>query len=51
MGNKNFKNRRLMTEEELYKWIYNLKLQTLTDELKDTIVEKIQDLVWTLTNK
>jgi hypothetical protein len=40
-----------MTEQELYKWIYNLKLQTLTDELKDTIVEKIQDLIWTLTNK
>jgi hypothetical protein len=40
-----------MTEEELYKWIYNLELQTLTDELKEEIVEKIQDLVWTLTNK
>jgi len=40
-----------MTEEELYKWIYNLELQTLTDELKEDIVEKIQDLVWTLTNK
>jgi len=51
MGNKNFKNRRLMTEEELYKWIYNLELQTLTDELKEEIVEKIQDLIWTLTNK
>jgi len=40
-----------MTEEELYKWIYNLELQTLTDEFKEEIVEKIQDLVWTLTNK
>ena len=40
-----------MTEEEFYEWIYNLELQTLTDELKDTIVEKIQDLIWTLTNK
>ena len=40
-----------MTEEEFYEWVYNLELQTLTDELKEDIVEKIQDLVWTLTNK
>ena len=40
-----------MSEDEFYEWIYNLELQTLTDELKEDIVEKIQDLVWTLTNK
>ena len=37
-----------MTEKELYKWIYNLELQTLTDELKEEIVEKVQDLIDTL---
>jgi hypothetical protein len=37
-----------MTEHELYEWIYNLELQTLTDELKDDIVEKVQDLIYTL---
>jgi len=33
-----------MSKEELIEWIYNLPLQTLTDELKDDIVEKIDDL-------
>jgi len=33
-----------MSKEELIGWIYNLPLQTLTDELKDDIVEKIDDL-------
>ena len=33
-----------MSKEELIYWIYNLPLQTLTDELKDDIVEKIEDL-------
>ena len=38
-----------MSKEELDKailidWIYNLPLQTLTDELKEDIVEKIEDL-------
>ena len=50
MDAKNTKNRRLMTEHELYDWIYNLKLQTLTDELKDDIVEKVQDVIFTLKN-
>ena len=40
-----------MEEDELYEWIYNLKLQTLTDELKDDIVEKVQDLVHILKNQ
>jgi len=34
-----------MTEEEFYEWVYNLELQTLTDELKEDIVEKVQDLI------
>ena len=51
MDAKNTKNRRLMTEHELYDWIYNLKLQTLTDELKDDIVEKVQDVIFTLKNQ
>ena len=29
--------------DDLIEWIYNLPLQTLTDELKDDIVEKIED--------
>tara|TARA_B110000503_G_C7169675_1_gene423701 strand:- start:2962 stop:3084 length:123 start_codon:yes stop_codon:yes gene_type:complete len=33
-----------MIKEELIEWIYNLPLQTLTDELKDDIVEKIEEL-------
>ena len=33
-----------MSKEELIEWIYNLQLQTLTDELKDDIVEKIEEL-------
>jgi len=33
-----------MSKEELIDWIYNLPLQTLTDELKDDIAEKIDDL-------
>ena len=33
-----------MSKEELIEWIYNLPLQTLTDELKDDIVEKIEEL-------
>ena len=37
-----------MTEDEFYEWIYNLELQTLTDELKEDIVEKVQDLIDTL---
>jgi hypothetical protein len=34
-----------MDKEELITWIYSLPLQTLTDELKDDIVEKIDDLI------
>jgi len=34
-----------MTEDEFNEWLYNLKLQTLTDELKDDIIEKVQDLI------
>ena len=34
-----------MTEEEFNEWLYNLELQTLTDELKDEIMEKVQDLI------
>tara|TARA_R110000772_G_scaffold167114_1_gene278727 strand:+ start:1032 stop:1145 length:114 start_codon:yes stop_codon:yes gene_type:complete len=33
-----------MNKEELIEWIYSLPLQVLTDELKDDIVEKIDDL-------
>ena len=33
-----------MSKEELIDWIENLPLQTLTDELKDDIIEKIDDL-------
>jgi len=33
-----------MNKEELIEWIENLPLQTLTDELKDDIIEKIDDL-------
>ena len=33
-----------MSKEEVIEWIYNLPLQTLTDELKDDIVEKIEEL-------
>jgi len=33
-----------MSKEKLIDWIYNLPLQTLTDELKDDIVEKIEEL-------
>ena len=36
-----------MNKDEVIEWIYNLQLQTLTDELKDDIVEKIEEL----TNK
>ena len=34
-----------MTENEFNEWLYNLELQTLTDELKDTIMEKVQDVI------
>jgi hypothetical protein len=34
-----------MTEAEFNEWLYDLELQTLTDELKDEIVEKVQDLI------
>ena len=34
----------MKSKEELIEWIYNLQLQTLTVELKDDIVEKIEDL-------
>ena len=33
-----------MNKDELIEWILNLPLQTLTDELKDDIIEKIDDL-------
>jgi hypothetical protein len=33
-----------MNKDEVIEWIYNLQLQTLTDELKDDIVEKIEEL-------
>ena len=33
-----------MSKDEVIEWIYNLKLQTLTDELKDDIVEKIEEI-------
>tara|TARA_R100001509_G_scaffold81201_1_gene45740 strand:- start:1843 stop:1947 length:105 start_codon:yes stop_codon:yes gene_type:complete len=33
-----------MTIEEITEWIWSLPLQTLTDELKDDIVEKIEQL-------
>ena len=33
-----------MTMDDLIEWIYNLPVQTLTDELKDDIVEKIENL-------
>jgi len=33
-----------MSKKELIEWIENLPLQTLTDELKDDIIEKIDDL-------
>ena len=33
-----------MSKEELIEWIENLPLQTLTDELKDDIIQKIDDL-------
>jgi len=33
-----------MSKEKLIEWIENLPLQTLTDELKDDIIEKIDDL-------
>lgn len=32
-----------MDKEELIEWIYNLPLQVLTDELKDDIVEKLEE--------
>jgi hypothetical protein len=34
-----------MTEDEFNEWLYNLELQTLTDKLKDEIMEKVQDLI------
>jgi hypothetical protein len=40
-----------MTEDEFNEWLYNLELQTLTDELKDDIVEKVQDLITFLNIK
>ena len=33
-----------MSKEELIEWIENLPLQTLTNELKDDIIEKIDEL-------
>ena len=33
-----------MSKEELIEWIENLPLQTLTDELKDDIIQKIDEL-------
>lgn len=32
-----------MTLAELLEWVYNLPIQTLTDELKDDIAEKIEE--------
>jgi hypothetical protein len=40
-----------MTEDEFNEWLYNLELQTLTDELKDEIMEKVQDLITFLNIK
>jgi hypothetical protein len=40
-----------MTSDELYEWIYDLEVQTLTDELKDDIVEQVQAVIETLKNK
>jgi hypothetical protein len=40
-----------MTEDEFNEWLYNLELQTLTDELKDDIIEKVQDLITFLNIK
>lgn len=33
-----------MTKEELIQWINEIPLQTLTNELKDEIIEKIEEL-------
>jgi len=30
--------------EKFVKWLYNLPLQTLTDELKDDIIQKIEKI-------
>jgi hypothetical protein len=40
-----------MEEDEFNEWLYNLELQTLTDELKDEIMEKVQDLITFLNIK
>ena len=34
-----------MTQEELTDWLAGLDTQTLTDELKDTILEKVAEVV------
>jgi hypothetical protein len=39
-----------MEESEFYEWFYNLELQTLTDELKHDIMDKVQDLIITIKN-
>ncbi len=33
-----------MTTDQLIEWVYNLPLQTLTDELKESIIENIENL-------
>lgn len=39
-----------MTLAELLEWVYNLPIQTLTDELKDDIAEKIEEYSKTKQN-
>jgi hypothetical protein len=34
-----------MTKYELIEWIYDLPLQTLTDELKEEIVSEIENMM------
>ena len=41
---ENINDKTKMSKEEFIEWIYKLPLQTLTDELKDDIVEKIEEL-------
>jgi hypothetical protein len=38
-------------EDKFYMWLYCLELQILTDELKDDIMDKVQELVLTLKSK
>lgn len=37
-------NNKTMTVEEFKDWLDDLDLQTLTDELKETILEKVTDV-------